>query len=233
MKILITNILIVGLLLLLSNLKIQAQNSFDLSDTTTAKLENKYNDRINELNKQVTELSNNLADTKEKYYDKQLSLLNYIVGITGLVLILLAIFGYKNISDRVNEQKTESISSMEKEEKSRKEIKTDLIKAIDDLKNDFRDFRQEQKEKFEEFKNSSDEKIDKGLNDNIQLVIQNVMKSEFEKTLNDLTEMVASIETRLSSIEAIENLSTESNISTLNSSNAPILIEPEKNAFDD
>lgn len=156
-----------------------------------------YQDQITDLNKQISQLSQTIADTKQTFYDSKLNLWNFILTGFGIVIVIAGFFGYKNISVKISEIKTDNEKSSSKSEDNVKEIKSDLNQRITDLKLDYKDFKNDQRNTFEKFEKEANAKIDKGLDLALQNAIEKIMKESFDNELNDLSEQVSELRKKL------------------------------------
>lgn len=179
--------------------------------TTTAKVETilkpeiNYQEQITDLNKQISQLSQTIADTKQTFYDSKLNLWNFILTGFGLLIVIAGYFGYKSISDKISEIKLENDKATSKSEEAVKEIKSDLIQRITELKSDNKDFKTEQRQTFEKFEKEANAKIDKGLDLALQNAIEKIMKESFSSELNELSEQVSELRTKLENINSSNN----------------------------
>lgn len=191
-----------------------------------------YQNQITELHKEIASLTQTVASTKESFYNSRIYLWTFIITALGLIIVIVGFFGYKSISDKIGEIRSENDSSRNRNESALKEIKNDLIQRITELKNDMRDFKTEQNRIFEKFEKDANDKIKQGLDTELSKAIEKVMKGSFEDKLNDLTEQVNSLSQSLNILTKTKDAapmgSTEENVPT-----APITIEPKTNAFDD
>lgn len=130
-----------------------------------------YETKINELQREIADLSKTIGDTKQSFYDSKLNAWNFIVTAIGLVLLVFAYLGFRNISDLRQE-----------------------------INKDSRDFRAEQNGRFENFVKESDHKIQKGLDNELRQAIKKVMKGTFEEKINDIADQVAKLAERLDKI---------------------------------
>jgi hypothetical protein len=169
------------------------------------KPEPNYQDQITDLNKQISQLSQTIADTKQTFYDSKLNLWNFILTGFGLLIVIAGYFGYKSISDKISEIKTENEKATSKSEEAVKEIKSDLIQRITELKSDTKEFKTEQRQVFEKFEKEANAKIDKGLDLALQNAIEKIMKESFTSELNDLSEQVSELRNRLENTNSSNN----------------------------
>lgn len=159
----------------------------------TKNVDPNYQDQISNLNKQVTELSQTVGDTKQAFYDSKLNLWNFILTGFGLLIVIAGYFGYKSISDKITEMKTDNEKSLTRSEDAVKEIKTDLVQRIGELKADMRDFKLEQNKLFEKFEVESNNRIDQGLALSLQSAIDKIMKESFIDEIKDISEQVSDL----------------------------------------
>lgn len=162
-----------------------------------------YDKKLLNMNMQLLELQKNVADTKNSFYDSRIALHSFLITVIALIFIYLGFMGYKNVYGKVEENKT------------------DLVKRIDDLKDDYRDFKKD-----------ANSQIEKGLDSEFSKAVQNIMKGSFGKNIDDMINRIEALEKNI-----IVNKNTDSSGSDGKSaesiSSAPTTIQPESNAFDD
>lgn len=191
--------------------------------------------QLHELNKQIVENSKNIADTKQAFYDSKLNLWNFILTGLGILIATIGFFGYKSISGRINDLKSDSERSMFKSEENIKEIKNDLLQRITEIKDDIRDFKSEQIRLFNKFEKESNDKMDNGLGSALQQAIDKIMKDSFVKEMEGISEQVSELKNQFenfSSNTIDENISNSENSDDTIGENKKIA-KPIKNAFDD
>ena len=66
-------------------------------------------------------------------------------------MLIAGYFGYKSISDKILEIKSDWENAISKSEDAVKDIKTDLVQRIIEVKDDIRDFKKDQRLVFEKF----------------------------------------------------------------------------------
>lgn len=155
-----------------------------------------YQSQITELNKQIISLTQTVASTKESFYNSNIYLWTFIITALGLIIVVVGIFGYKSISDKISELKSDTEKSVLRNESTVKEIKEDLVQRIVDIKSDIKEFKADQVKVFEKFDKDAIERIDKGLDSSLQKAIEKIMKESFRQELNDLSEQVADLSTK-------------------------------------
>ena len=168
----------------------------DRKDEDLKQIDLKYQEQIFELNKQVLQLTETVADTKQTFYDSKLNLWNFILTALGIIALVAGYFGYKSISETIQEFKIDNERAITKSEEGVKEIKTDLIQRIQEAKTDIKDYKREIESRFEKFEKESKEKIDIGLSSQLQNAIDRIMKESFSSELNELSEQLAELTTR-------------------------------------
>lgn len=156
--------------------------------------------QIADLNKQIISLTQTVASTKESFYNSNIYLWTFIITALGLIIVIAGYFGYRSISDKIAEIKIENEGSTEKSETAVKEIKSDLIQRIIELKGDIKDFKEDQQRKFEKFEKEANDKIDKGLDLALQKAIEKVMKGSYAKVIDDLNAQVAELRIKVDNL---------------------------------
>lgn len=191
--------------------------------------------QINELNKQINELSKNLADTKQAFYDSKLNLWNFILTGLGILIAVIGFFGYKSISGRINDLKSDNDRSITKSEENIKDIKNDLLQRIIEIKDDIRDFKAEQIRLFDKFEKEANEKMDKGLGSALQEAIEKIMKESFIGEMNGISEQVSDLKNQFENFSSKSN--EHQNVVPENNDGLSLeektTIKPNKNAFDE
>ena len=182
-----------------------------IQKASTAKVEQvfkpdpNYQNQITDLNKQISQLSQTIADTKQTFYDSKLNLWNFLLTGFALLIVIAGYFGYKSISDKIGEIKIENEKAMTKSEEAVKDIKSDLIQRITELKSDNKEFKIEQRQTFEKFEKNANEKIEKGLDLALQNAIEKIMKESFASDLSNLSEQVSELRNKLENIYLPQN----------------------------
>lgn len=211
--------------------------------TTPALIENpksekvtvNYKNQIDDLNRQVIDLTRTVADTKQAFYDSKLNLWNFILTGLGILIGVLGFFGYKSISGKINDLKSENEKSISKSEDNIKEIKSDLIQRITEIKADIREFKTEQTRIFEKFEKGANDKMDKGLGSALQEAIEKIMKDSFIDEMNGINEQVSELKNQFenftSKSEMKLNETGDGSIKSITKSTTDT--NPTKNAFDE
>lgn len=206
-----------------------------VENTKSQKIEANYKAQIDDLNKQVIDLTKTVADTKQAFYDSKLNLWNFILTGLGILIAVIGFFGYKSISGKINDLKTENEKSITKSEENIREIKSDLIQRITEIKTDIREFKADQTRIFEKFEKEANEKIDKGLGSALQDAIDKIMKESFIDEMNGINDQVSELRNQFenfsSKSEVKENETVDSNINLINKSAE--VTKSTKNAFDE
>jgi len=195
-----------------------------------------YQEQIKELNSQILILTSTVASTKESFYNSSIYLWTFIITALGLIIVVVGIFGYKSISDKIAELKTTNDISISKSEVFVKEIKDDLIQRISDIKSDIKEFKNDQIRLFEKFEKESKDKIEKGLSLDLQNAIDKIMKESFSSDLSELSEQVADLTTKFDNLSSKEEY-TKTPVQNENKFNGETsetaVIKPTNNAFDE
>lgn len=191
--------------------------------------------QINDLNKQIVELSKSVADTKQAFYDSKLNLWNFILTGLGILIAVIGFFGYKSISGRINDLKSDNDRSMTKSEDNIKEIKNDLLQRIIEIKDDIRDFKAEQIRLFDKFEKEAKDKMDKGLGSALQQAIDKIMKESFIKEMNGISEQVSDLKNQFENFSSKSGDQKNPNSETEDQESVETkgITKAIKNAFDD
>ncbi|PXY40787.1 hypothetical protein DMB65_11190 [Flavobacterium cheongpyeongense] len=199
------------------------------------KVEVNYKTQIDDLNKQIIDLTKTVADTKQAFYDSKLNLWNFILTGLGILIAVIGFFGYKSISGKINDLKSENEKSISKSEDNIKEIKSDLIQRITEIKTDIREFKAEQVRIFEKFEKEANDKMDKGLGSALQDAIDKIMKDSFIDEMNGINDQVSELKNQFenftSKSEVKENETVDSSVNSITKSTG--VTKPTKNAFDE
>jgi hypothetical protein len=210
------NILIILLLSLFYSSDLVGQNKSQDSlriEVARLKLKNEHLEkRINDFEqnqKTVLEIKNELADanfnmanSKQALYDSQLNKLNLIFTAIGIIIAVLGFLGYRSISGRLNDIKTQVDKEIESLEKRREELKQDINKRVDDIKLELREFKKEQKEEYNKFERSANERIKDGLDLQLENAIDKIMKGSLGVQINSLNEQVAELFTSIEQLKS-------------------------------
>lgn len=197
------------------------------------KVDEDYNVQIEELNKQIVDLTKTIADTKQAFYDTKLNLWNFILTGLGILIAVIGFFGYKSISGKISDLKVENEKSISKSEENIKEIKSDLIQRITEIKVDIRDFKAEQTRKFEIFEKEANDKIDKGLSSALQEAIDKIMKDSFIDEMNGINDQVSELRNQLENIISKNEIKVNETVDNIDDTQPTGITKPTKNAFDE
>lgn len=237
-----------------TNINQQNQQSVEEKKDSEAKL----NEQIIELKKQLAELTQKIGDNKQASYDSFLNSLNVYMAVFGIIILMGGIWGFIDISKKVNESKTENATLCKENKGEITILKTDLLQRVIEIKTDnttildrsekhvgerilalekrITEFKKEQKESFERFEKEANKKMDEGLNSDYQSAIQKIAESSFVPQINELSEQVAELKNTFENFQNHQNITDisttipEINQFDIESDKKP---SKEKNAFDE
>lgn len=199
------------------------------ADTITEQLNQQ---RILELKREVVDLTQIIADTKESFYNTRIYLWGFIIGAITLLIVLVGFVGVQSIRHILTEIKGDVESSKTNSNTSIKEIKEDLLKRVDDLKTDLRDFKLEQQRQFDKFEALSSEKIDKGLESAFQDAVNKIMKGTYGQVVDELQEQIAAIKITIDELKSNQSYVPRSSSVETGRSEPVVAMKPSNNAFD-
>lgn len=165
---------------------------------------------VGKLNNYSESISTNkmiLADVKKDMYESYLSNFNTILSIAGIISLILAFFGFKNIQSRLDSHKQDIDSN-----------KSDLTENLKENKTLIIDHKKEIKDDFEKFETKSSNQIKDGLNYEYKQAIEKIMKGSIGEEVKALSEIVNAFEKRIGELES--NSGTINKPSVINSTNA-------------
>lgn len=215
-----------------SKISTELKVSIEKKDIEATQL--KYQSQIIEQNKQIASLTQTVASTKESFYNTNIYLWTFIITAIGFIVAIFGSFGYRNISQKLKDLKSENEKLISKTEENIKDNKTDLIQRLTEIKSDVKEFKETQIKHFEKFEKEANDKMDKGLGSALQEAIDKIMKDSFVEEMNGISEQVSELKNQ------VENLSSKSaeQAVTPNNINGLAIEEkettkPNKNAFDE
>jgi len=187
------------------------------------------------MQQQIADLKSTVNATKESFYNTSIYLWTFIVGAFGIILVIGGVVGLRNVGTRVDEIRANVTTSERNNQRSLRNIRTDLDKKLDDLKTDHKEYKKEFTNRIDRFEDQTNSRIEKGLTSDMQLAVKSVMEGSFGKEVKSMSEQLGDLQTKVDRLESrlpvAENLAAPVNSPAALGENETTINSP-SNLFD-